>query len=280
MDLSIIIVNYNTLELTQTCIESVQNHTKAIDYEIILVDNASTDGSIEYFSSLEGILFVESGGNIGFGRANNLGYKYSSGRYLLMLNSDTILENDVLSRMVHHFDQQPDDVACLGSLLVHADRKPSCSFGYYVDWREEFGFNVTKGSTTIISGSQEVVEYVSGADLFVRRSVVEQYGLFDPDFFMYYEDMELGYRYRAHGLQSVIVNESGIVHLEGASSKNSCRKISIMTRSYLLYLHKTLPKRKYHFVKSCICLRRMLTVWHYRWPLRDSLNYIQMLIKS
>ena len=280
MDLSIIIVNYNTLELTRACIESVRKHTSEIDYEIIVVDNASNDGSAEYFSTMDGVVFIESGDNIGFGRANNLGFDHSHGRYLLMLNSDTIVENDILTRMVRHFDLQPNDVASLGSLLVHADRQPSFSFGYYKDWREEFGLHVYKRNTKYINGEQESVEYVSGANLFVRRSVAERYGLFDPDFFMYYEDMELGFRYKQNGFKNIIMNEYGIVHLEGASSKNSYRKICIITKSYFTYLRKVLSSREFKFAKFLIIIRRSFTVWHYRWPLKDSLNYMKIMITA
>lgn len=280
MDLSIIIVNYNTLGLTKNCIENVRKHTKGIVYEIILVDNASTDGSIEYFSTMEGIIFVESGNNVGFGRANNLGFEYSSGRYLLMLNSDTVVVDNILSRMVNRFDSQPKDVACLGSLLMHNDRQPAFSFGYYKLWQEEFGKKVGKRETKSIEGEQKDVEYVSGADLFVRRNVAEQLGLFDPDFFMYYEDMELGYRYRKNGYRSVVVNECGIIHLEGASSRSSYRKICIITVSYFVYLRKVLSYSEFQFAKFFIAFRRSLTVWHYRWSLRDSLNYIKLLITA
>lgn len=280
MDLSIIIVNYNTLELTKACIESIRCHTKDLVYEIIVVDNASKDGSEEFFSMMKDITFVESGDNLGFGRANNLGFDHSSGRYLLMLNSDTIIENDILTRMVKHFDSLPENVACLGSLLVHADRCPSYSFGYYKLWQEEFGKNVEGRNANNIEGYQQEVDYVSGADLFVRRNVANTLGLFDPNFFMYYEDMELGYRYRKAGYKSIVVNEHGIIHLEGASSKSSYRKICIITKSYLLYLRKTLSYGEYCIARFCIMVRRTLTVWHYRWSLMDSLNYIKLLINA
>lgn len=280
MELSIIIVNYNTLDLTKACIESVRSHTCHIDYEIIVVDNDSTDGSREFFSNYENIVFIESGKNLGFGRANNLGYEHSKGRYLLMLNSDTIVENDILTRMVKHFDAMPDNVACIGSLLLHGNRQPSSSYGYFAKWRREFGFHTKKAETTSIKGNQQTVDYVSGADLFVRRNIANKYGLFDPDFFMYYEDMELGYRYRQHGFYSVIIAERGILHLEGASSKNSFRKICFITRSYLTYLRKTLSHFEYCFAKRCILLRRILTVWHYRWSIPEIKEYLNIILKA
>lgn len=280
MDLSIIIVNYNTLELTKACIDSVRNNTNGIDYEIIVVDNDSSDGSQDFFATYEGITFIESGDNLGFGRANNLGFKHSIGRYILMLNSDTIVENNILTRMINHFDSMPDDVACIGSILVHDNHEPCFSHGFFTKWKWEFGYRVNKGDSTSISGSQQDVEYVSGADLFVRRWVAEKYGLFDPDFFMYYEDMEICYRYKQNGLRSVLVSEQGIVHLDGASSKSSYRKVCMTSQNYIIYLRKTLPRFKFLFVKSLIVLRRLFTVWHYKWSLKNSLDYIRILATS
>lgn len=280
MDLSIIIVNYNTLNLTLACIESVCKNTHGIEYEIIVVDNDSNDGSKEKLSKYENITFIESGDNLGFGRANNLGYKHSSGRYLLMLNSDTLVENDILARMVGIFDMQPKDVACIGSLLIHADRQPCFSHGFFPRWKDEFKPNKeVKDSTSIKSYSQDV-EYISGADLFVRKEVADKYGLFDPDFFMYYEDVEIGFRYWKNGLRSVLFSESGIVHLDGGSHKSSYRKVCMTSSTYILYLRKTLDKFEYRIAKSLIVIRRFFTVWHYHWSFSESLNYIKLLIKS
>ncbi len=280
MDLSIIIVNYNTLELTKACIDSVRNNTNGIDYEIIVVDNDSSDGSQDFFETCKEIIFIESGDNLGFGRANNLGFKHSKGRYILMLNSDTIVENNILTCMVNHFDSMPNDVACIGSLLVHGNHEPCFSHGFFTKWQWEFGCRVHKGDSTSISGFQQDVEYVSGADMFVRRWVAEKYGLFDPDFFMYYEDMEICYRYKQNGLRSVLLSEQGIIHLDGASSKSSYRKVCMTSQSYIIYLRKTLSRGEFVFVKLLIVLRRMFTVWHYRWSFKNSINYIHMLVKS
>lgn len=280
MDLSIIIVNYNTLELTKACIETVVQNTHEIEYEIIVVDNNSNDGSQSFFSQFEGIRFIESGDNLGFGRANNLGFKHSTGRYLLMLNSDTLVKNEILSRMVNNFDEQPEDVGCLGTLLVHADNQPCFSYGYYPRWRDEFRWGKKEKNTTTIDGAQQEVEYISGADLFVKREVAEKYGLFDPDFFMYYEDVEICYRYAKHGYKSVILPESGIVHLDGGSHKSSYRKVCMTSSTYILYLRKTLERCEFSFAKCLIIMRRMFTVWHYHWSTKDSLKYIGLLIKS
>ncbi|UVV84289.1 glycosyltransferase [Bacteroides thetaiotaomicron] len=96
MDVSVIIVNYNTKALTKSCIESIFSETCGIEFEVILVDNASSDGSKELFQIDERIIFIESNVNLGFGKANNLGYKYATGKYIFLLNSDTLLKNNAI----------------------------------------------------------------------------------------------------------------------------------------------------------------------------------------
>ena len=96
MNISIIIVNYNTREVTKQCLDSIFKWTKDVSFEVIVVDNNSHDGSKEMLASYPNIKYVQSGGNLGFGKANNLGYKFSSGRYILLLNSDTYLLNNAI----------------------------------------------------------------------------------------------------------------------------------------------------------------------------------------
>ena len=113
IDVSVIIVNYNTLELTKQCVESLKAKTKGIQYEIIIVDNASNDGSQEYFRNDESIIYIYNKENLGFGRANNIGYRHSSGKYIFLLNSDTILENNAIKIFFDFMEQNPG-IGCAG----------------------------------------------------------------------------------------------------------------------------------------------------------------------
>lgn len=108
MDVSVIIVNYNTLGLTSDCIESIIAQTSTVEYEIILVDNASTDGSKEVFAQDKRIKYIYSDQNLGFGRANNLGIREAKGRYLFFLNSDTILLNNAVKLFFDFCEKNPD----------------------------------------------------------------------------------------------------------------------------------------------------------------------------
>ena len=119
MDVSIIIINYNTKDITSDCIKSVLKYTKSISYEIILVDNASTDGSREFFSQYQGVKYVYNDTNYGFGVANNIGSKYASGEYLFFLNSDTILHEDSVG-VLRNYLINDSKVAAVGPLLATA----------------------------------------------------------------------------------------------------------------------------------------------------------------
>ena len=238
MDVSVIIVNYNTKELTKDCIDSVFAQTSEVSFEVILVDNASTDGSIELFEKDDRIRFIESGGNLGFGKANNLGYQYATGKYLFLLNSDTLLLNNAIKAFFLQMEQQDESIACMGCLLIDTKQKPTHSYGRFPTFWNELvrkpfrtlqklpfihnrfdGYD--DGPLSVIDERCFEVEYVTGADLFVRKAVADQFGLFDPDFFMYYEECEMQFRYRKHGFRSAITDTPKVQHLVGGSDVSS-----------------------------------------------------------
>jgi len=240
MDVSIIIVNYNTKEITNNCIESIFKYTSGLSYEVILVDNASIDGSADYFENDKRILLVKSDTNLGFGNANNLGYKYAKGKYLFFLNSDTLLLNNAIKEFYTQMELRGENVACLGCILLNSHNRRGHSYGNFPTIANElvrrplsrFAYYLKAGfddkPIRIIDDVCFEVEYICGADLFVRRTVTDVYGLFDPNIFMYYEDAEMQYRYRKNGYRNLIVNTPKIIHLEGGSQG---KRTNIMWRS-------------------------------------------------
>ena len=138
MDVSVIVVNYNAGELAAACIDSVFAHTSGLDFEMILVDNASTDGSRSRFEADARIRYVYSPENLGFGRANNLGLTYASGRNILFLNSDTLLRDNAIKILSDYLDAHPG-VGAVGGNLVDGQGLPGQSFmRYYPSLWEEF----------------------------------------------------------------------------------------------------------------------------------------------
>lgn len=256
MDVSIIIVTYNTRQMTAECIDSVFAKTQNVNFEVILVDNGSTDGSRELFKNDSRITYVYSEGNLGFGRANNLGYKYASGKYIFLLNSDTLLVNNAVFEMFSYMENQPITIGCCGGMLLNRDS--SLQRGYYkffptLWWIFQENllyaipkigvvFNPYKRKTRQVENDKFplMVNHVSGADLFIRREVIEKCGMFDPDFFMYYEETEMQFRFHKNGFKSVIIDSPRIIHLCGASStkKFSLKKFNINLKSRYLYAKK------------------------------------------
>lgn len=233
MDISVIIVNYNTCALTRKCLDSIFANTQGVQFEVIVVDNDSqNDDSKQVLSQYSGITYVQADTNLGFGKANNLGYQYTSGRYVLFLNSDTYLLNDALSAFVHGFDQLPNNVGCIGAQLLSEEGNPNNSYSelpslklyaesilnlYLYPFRRRKNVCPNR-ENSIVPALPYEVPYVIGADLCIRRNVIEGCGLFDPDFFMYYEDSEMQSRYRKAGYKAMIIPSPQIVHLEDASS--------------------------------------------------------------
>lgn len=231
MDVSIIIVNYNTIRLTEQCIRSVIEHTKGVEYEIIVVDNNSGDDIETVIPALFGdsgcrIVCRKLRGNVGFGRGNNEGFKLASGKYLFCLNPDTILQNNAV-RILSDFLERHRDTGACGGNLFSLDMRPNHSFRRMlpgIRWELDlllFGkierWLYGKDTEFNHSGRPLEVGYITGADLMMRRDVAEAVGGFSPQFFMYFEETDLCSKIRRQGYRIMSVPEARIVHLEGGS---------------------------------------------------------------
>lgn len=236
MDVSIIIVNYNTKNLTLQCLDSIYEKTKDVSFEIIVVDNNSTDGSQELLSHDKRIVFVEAGENLGFGKANNLGLRQAQGKYIFFLNSDTLLLNNAVKEFFIFAESQTKNIGAIGCLLTDKLGRVIHSFSEFpsINWvfksvvvahffqlffKKKYQLYDKADSDITLPVFQ--VDYVTGADLFVRRTVIDKYGAFDPDFFMYYEESEMQYRWSKNGYLSYIIKAPQIIHFEGGSQKKN-----------------------------------------------------------
>lgn len=298
MDVSIIIVNYNTKELTSNCINSVFEHTQGLEFEVILVDNDSKDGSRELFEKDKRIIFIEAGDNLGFGKANNLGLKYASGKYIFFLNSDTLLLNNAVKILKDFYQEHTDDLHLggIGCQLVDKDGKLIHSGNYFPNWRDDLKSEMkdhyshlmhkTKSSRTTIPMLTSPfkpfrVDYVTGADLFVSRNVIDKYGAFDPDFFMYYEETEMQHRWHIYGLNNYIIDNAKIVHLEGSTMKHVKKSLSkkmIKARSGIKYYSKTLGRLEYISYRIILFLHRLPFILTSKGTKEEKRQYILMLL--
>ena len=230
MDLSIIIINYNTLSLTKQCIDSVFEKTHNIQFEVILVDNASTDGSREFFSNDNRIQYIYNETNLGFGKANNIGVEIATGRNIFFLNSDTLLINNAAKILSDYLDENATVGACGGN-LYDANLNPGYSYSLYppsilLDLNKLLhnvpGRIISKGSISF-NNTQSVlnVSFITGADLMVKRDILNTIGGFNTAFFMYFEDAELCYRIKKSGFYVASVPSAKIIHLVSVSVKKA-----------------------------------------------------------
>lgn len=264
MQVSIIIVNYNTLELTKNTIQSILDKTKGIDYEIILIDNDSTDGSKEFFSTSDykkTIKFIKSNENLGFGKANNLGINMAQGKYILLLNSDTLLINNAIE-ILYKFMEKNINAGICGANLYDENYLPAHSYGIlsniFMDINDmymKFYFKLLKKRLDFnYDGKPKEVGYITGADMFIRKSVLKKVGSFDPDFFMYFEETELTFRIKKEGYKVYSVPEAKIIHLEGKSFNFKETRFRMMCESKYKYLYKVYGKKQmlYNYIISQI----------------------------
>ena len=258
MDVSIIIVNYNTQQLTKNCVDSVFEKTKDFEFEVILVDNASTDGSRELFEKDSRIKYIYSEENLGFGKGNNLGNQYAKGKYVLLLNSDTLLINNAVYELVNFMEVHPE-VSITGGALYNSEMKKCTSYDLLLpSLKQEFdtlfrGF-FSKNLIKRMNGEIKTqgfayVGYITGADMMLRREKIEEIGMFDPDFFMYYEETEMTSRYAAKGYKSAFFPMAKIQHLEGKSFAFKETREKMFFSSRRLYFKKTGHGCMYY----CLC---------------------------
>lgn len=297
MDVSIIIVNYNTKQLTEACLNSIKEKTDGITYEIILVDNASTDGSVDFFKQRNDICFISQQKNLGFGKANNLGIKYASGKYVFLLNSDTYLYNNAIKMFFDYCERNQDKhIGAVGCLLKDANLQRTHSFANFPKIRKVLFARIisplfkicgktynTLDKNFLIKDHPFKVDYVTGADLFIKKSLIEEYGAFDPDFFMYFEETEMQYRLTKAGYNSYILPTPGIVHLEGGSikkTKKNVKKMLMEQRSQFLYFKKTASQFSYISYRFLFVLLRLPFILFSSLTKQEKKDYWHLLISK
>lgn len=230
MDVSIIIVNYNTCELTRNCLKSVFEQTKNIDFEVIVSDNGSKDGSIEMIkTNFPQVILIENNANLGFGAANNRGLKIAKGKYVLYLNSDTILLNNAVKCFFDYWEKSPnkDKIGALGGNLIDEEGNVIHSGGKFPRALNEiirlfgrlvFCFLRIKHTSNCKAKYVNKIEYITGADLFMKNN---ESAVFDERFFMYYEETYLQYLLKRQKKDRVLIDTPTIIHLEGKSSSDN-----------------------------------------------------------
>lgn len=234
MQVSIIIVNYNTKDFLKNCINSIYEHTADIEYEIIVSDNGSMDGSLEMLSSdFPNVRVIANGKNLGFGAANNRALDLAQGKYIFYLNSDTLLLNNAVKIFFDYFEaHQEENLGAIGGMLLDANERFIHSGGTFPSLKSELldliklnigNIYLTLGTILHLKNmhrnhfaNEEYgnIDFITGADIFLKN---DQYARFDEDFFLYFEDTYLQYKMKLAGLERRIIPDTKIIHLCGGS---------------------------------------------------------------
>ncbi|MBI1931129.1 MAG: glycosyltransferase [Ignavibacteriales bacterium] len=235
IDLSIIIVNYNVKEYLLNLLDSIKQASKNISTEIIVVDNNSDDGSIPAINEkYPEVRTIQNNVNVGFGAANNQALEISSGKFILLLNPDTIVRENTFSEMINFLEQNPK-VGIAGCKVLNPDGtlQLACRRSFPKPW---VSFTKVTGLSKIFPNSKLFAKYnltyldenksyevdaISGSFMMMTREAFNKVGGFDTDFFMYGEDLDLCYRIQKAGLKVFYVHKTEIIHYKGESTKRS-----------------------------------------------------------
>ncbi len=255
LNISIIIINYNTFQLTEECIRSIITKTKDITYEIILVDNASTEENADKFKILfPQVNLVKNNQNIGFARGNNSGIKISKGDYILLLNSDTILKNNAIYYAWQKMKSNPE-LGALSSMLISSDgamqyaaeRFPSLK----TEIKELLRFNKCLSETQKVNmylgasfdhQSEKEADWIWGTFFMIPRRIIEELGGKLPDkIFMYAEDMDWCWKIKRLGYKIWYYPKAEVIHYGGKSMPNQKEDIKF---------HKYMFPNKFFVVKE------------------------------
>ncbi len=246
--LSIIIVNWRSCDFLRQCLRSIYANAKGMSFEVIVVDNASYDGSREMLArEFPEVYFIQSAKNLGFGRANNLGYKNSCGRSLLFLNPDTEIIGNALAKLESALQLVPD-AGIVGARLLNPDSslQTSCVQAFPSIWnqvldveafRQRFPKASLWGTRVLFENRQgpAQVDTVSGACLMIKRKVFESVKMFSPEYFMYSEDLDLCFKVARAGWKNYYLSGAMVIHHGGRSSgaMNESSFATVMMRESL-----------------------------------------------
>jgi len=263
MDISIIIVNWNTRELLKNCLAAIRETVRGLSCEVIVVDNASSDGSIAMLrDSFPDVIVIENTQNRGFGAANNQALLIMKGRYALLLNSDTVLRDQAVERLFSFMESHPEAAMACGQLL-NADGSRQNSIASFPTL-----FTLLMNTSLLeylcpasfpskrhnCEGPREIDSCI-GACLMVRKAAIDEVGMFDERYFFFFEETDWALQMRKAGWKSYHVPESKIYHLQGQSIGRSILSRVEFYRSRYQFLRKWKSRPSYILFRVVIMFR-------------------------
>ncbi|KYH04671.1 glycosyl transferase family 2 [Chryseobacterium cucumeris] len=271
MKLSVIIVNYNVTQLLRSCLQSLQKYIQEIDYEVIVIDNASTDNSWgDLIPEFPNVYFISSTTNGGFAKANNKAVQMAKGEYILLLNPDTELEGFYMKELLEFAKAQPS-FGCLGvrmhdaegHFLPESKRSVPDMFNSFEKLFTNFKKNNSKSyyRNDIEENAIAEVDVITGAFLLAKKEVYEKIGGLDEAYFMYGEDIDLCYTFLRNGYQNFYYGKVSILHHKGESTIKDEVYLNRFYGAMQIFIDKYYKESKpvqYSFLKAGLKLRHQI----------------------
>jgi GT2 family glycosyltransferase len=261
---SIIIVNYNTHDLLRNCIDSIFDKSSFLDFEIIVVDNASKYNCSEMLQQRYNsrVVYIQLPENIGFGRANNIGLERSNGKYVLFMNPDTELINNAIEMMTVILEKD-HRIGIVGGNLFDDRMKPAYSYRRFFPslfWEinsllSNLPERIWYGNNSVFNNAGKPIDvaYITGACLMMSKELVLKIGMFDPNFFLFFEETDLAYRAKKSGYRIVCIPDAHIMHLEGGSFDANSSRAEHYFAGREIYFRKNVS-RTCHLISNAILL--------------------------
>ncbi len=271
MKLSVIIVNYNVTQLLRSCLQSLQKYIQEIDYEVIVIDNASTDNSWgDLIPEFPNVYFISSTTNGGFAKANNKAVQMAKGEYILLLNPDTELEGFYMKELLEFAKAQPS-FGCLGvrmhdaegHFLPESKRSVPDMFNSFEKLFTNFKKNNSKSyyRNDIEENAIAEVDVITGAFLLAKKEVYEKIGGLDEAYFMYGEDIDLCYTFLRNGYKNFYYGKVSILHHKGESTIKDEVYLNRFYGAMQIFIDKYYKESKpvqYSFLKAGLKLRHQI----------------------
>lgn len=279
MKLSVVIVNYNVKYFLEQCLHSVQKAIKGIDAEVFVVDNNSVDGSTNLVGEkFPEVILIENEKNVGFAKANNQVIRQAKGEYVLLLNPDTVVEEDTFAKVIGFMDSHPE-AGGLGVKMIDGKGNflPESKRGLPTPW---VAFYRIFGISRLFPRSKKFGKYhlsyldenkihevdvLAGAFMLLRKSVLDKTGLLDESFFMYGEDIDLSYRISQAGFKNYYFPETTIIHYKGESTKkSSVNYVRVFYNAMIIFANKHYSDRQAQafslLIRLAIYIRALMAV--------------------
>ncbi|MCK5511102.1 glycosyltransferase [Candidatus Parcubacteria bacterium] len=262
--LSVIIINYGTTAMTEKVIRNFIVKEKSLDYEIILIDNKSSEKINEKIFLDLGVELIKNQKNLGFAKAVNQGIKSAKGEYVLLLNSDVFIKDRAISNMIEYLENNLD-AAIIGPKMFFPDKKAQINAGRFPNLSREFLrlfklYNLISKSTLMSKKEMAIfdaceVDWLSGGCMLFKRELIKQIGFFDERYFLGVEDIDFCYRARLEGYKNIYYPISEVIHYHGYSSGGtaSIKRIKYDRDGMTRFMRKHFPKK----VLSCVLIRLM-----------------------